>query len=326
MMMFRHPAFLFLLLLLLPLVGWYIWKWRNSNPSMGLSSTDAFKGMPTSWKVYLMHFCFMLKLVAIGTLIVALARPQTNDTKRTSRVEGTDIVLAIDISSSMLATDLQPTRFDAAKDVAQKFVNQRTDDNIGLVVFSGESLSLMPLTNDKPALINAIGGVKTGLLNDGTAIGDGLSSAINRLTSGKAKSKSIILLTDGTNNAGDVAPSTAAKIARQKGIKIYTIGVGTNGSIQITDPYGFSTTTMETKIDESALKEIAQITGGKFFRATDSRMLKEIFNEIDSLEKTTLDVNKIMRTEENFMPWVFVSLCAFLLQLLIRYTLLRRIP
>lgn len=325
-MMFKHPYILFFLIIIIPLVGWYIWKWRNSNPSIGLSTTRAFNGIPTSWKVYVMHLCFALQIIAVGSIIVALARPQTHDSKRTSRVEGTDIVLAIDISSSMLANDLKPTRFDAAKEVAQKFVNQRTDDNIGLVVFSGESLSLMPLTNDKPTLINAIGNVKTGLLNDGTAIGDGLSSAINRLTSGKAKSKSIILLTDGTNNAGDVAPATAAQIAKQKGIKIYTIGVGTNGSIQITDPYGFSTTTMETKIDEGTLKDIASITKGKYFRATDSRMLRDIFTEIDSLEKTTLDVNKIMRTEENFMPWIFIALCALALQLLLRYTLLRRIP
>ncbi len=307
--MFKHPALLLLFLIYIPLVAWYIWKWRNSSPSMGVSTTSAFSGIRTSWKVWLMHLCFALQLVAIGGLIVALARPQTHDSQRTSRVKGTDIVLALDISSSMLATDLAPTRFDAAKDVARKFVNQRVDDNIGFVVFSGESLSLMPLTNDKPALINAISGVKTGLLNDGTAIGDGLSSAINRLTSGKAKSKSIILLTDGTNNAGDVAPATAARIAKEKGIKVYTIGVGTNGTIH-----------------ETALKNIADITNGKYFRATDSRMLREVFNEIDSLEKTTLDVNKFTQTEENFMPWVLAAICAVVLQLLIRYTLLRRIP
>lgn len=325
-MMLKHPWILLLSLIYIPLIEWYIWKWRNANPSIGISSLSAFKGVKSSWKVWLMHFCFFLQLIAIGGLIVALARPQTHDSKRTSRVQGTDIVLAMDISSSMLATDLKPTRFAAAKEVAQKFVNQRTDDNIGLVVFSGESLSLMPLTNDKPALVNAISTVKMDMLNDGTAIGDGLSSAINRLTSGKAKSKSIILLTDGTNNAGDVAPSTAARIAKQKGIKIYTIGVGTNGTIQITDPYGFSTTTMETKIDDAALKSIADITNGKYFRATDSRMLRQIFDEIDSLEKTVLDVNKFTQTEENFMLWIFISLAAMTLQLLIRYTILRRIP
>lgn len=325
-MMLKHPYLLLLFMLYIPLIAWYIWKWRNSNPSIGLSSTGAFKGFHNSWKVYLMHFCFALQLIAVGGIIIALARPQNHDSHNSSRVEGTDIVLAIDISGSMLAYDLQPTRFDVAKEVAQKFVSQRTDDNIGLVVFSGESLSLMPLTNDKAAVINAIGAIKMGMLNDGTAIGDGLTSAVNRLTSGKAKSKSIILLTDGTNNAGDVAPSTAAQIAKEKGIKIYTVGVGTNGRIQITDPFGFSSVMMETKIDEDALKEIASVTKGKYFRATDAKMLRDIFEEINSLEKTTLDVNKIVLTEEDFMPWLTLAVCALVLQLLLRYTILRRIP
>lgn len=325
-MRFLHPGLLFLLIILVPLVAWYIWKWKNSSPSMGISTVSAFRRVRNSWKVSVIHLCFILQLVAIAALIVALARPQTHDSERSSKVEGTDIVLCLDISSSMLATDLAPTRFQAAKDVARKFVSARPDDNIGLVVFSGESLSLMPLTSDKSAVINAISNVDMGALNDGTAIGDGLSSAINRLVSGKAKSKSIILLTDGTNNAGDVAPSTAARIAKQKGIKIYTIGVGTNGSIQITDPYGFSTTTMETKIDEQALKSIADLTKGKYFRATDSKMLADIFSEIDSLEKTTLDVSKFTYTEENFLPWILVALCAITLRLLLRYTVLRRIP
>lgn len=321
-----HPGLLFLLLILVPLVAWYVWKWKNSNPSVGLSSINPFRGVPVSWKVGVIHFCFSLRLLAIAAIIIALCRPQKHDGQSTSRVEGTDIVLALDISTSMLATDLTPTRFQAAKDVAQKFVSQRPDDNIGLVVFAGESLSLMPITNDKASVINAIRSVDMGSLNDGTAIGDGLSSAINRLVSGKAKSKSIILLTDGTNNAGDVAPATAAQIAKQKGIRIYTIGVGTNGSIAITDPYGFSTTTMETKIDEGVLKEIANVTKGKFFRATDSKMLGEVFAEINSLEKTVLDVNKFVRTEEAFMPWIWIALGALGLQMLLRYTLLRRIP
>lgn len=325
-MKFLHPGCFYLLLIFIPLIGWYLWKWRNSNPSLGISTLSSFKREGNSWKVGLIHLCFALRLLAIGAVIVALARPQTHDARNSSRVEGTDIVLALDISSSMLASDLTPTRFDAAKEVARKFVNQRPDDNIGLVVFSGESLSLMPLTNDKAAVINAISAVEVGTLNDGTAIGDGLSSAINRLVSGKAKSKSIILLTDGTNNAGDVAPSTAARIAKQKGIKIYTIGVGTNGSIKITDPYGFSTTTMETKIDEASLKNIASQTNGKYFRATDSKMLNRIFDEIDSLEKTTLDVSRFTHTEENFMPWILLAIVAFSIQMLLRYTILRRIP
>ena len=317
--MMLHPGLLFLLLLLVPLVAWYVWKWKGGDPSVGVSTIAPFK-------ILLMHVCFALQLVAIAGIIVALARPQTHDSLRSQNVEGTDIVLALDISSSMLATDLRPTRLESAKEVATKFVGQRTDDNIGLVVFSGESLSLMPLTSDKAALVNAIKNVESGDLNAGTAIGDGIASAINRLVSGNAKSKSIILLTDGTNNAGDVAPATAAQIAKEKGIKIYTIGAGTNGSIQITDPYGFSTTTMETKIDEAALKNIANITGGKFFRATDSRMLREVFNEIDSLEKTKLNVNTYTQTEDNFMPWLWLSICAYGLFLLLRYTVLRRIP
>lgn len=325
-MILMYPGFLFLFLLFIPVIVWYIRKWKGSDPSISVSTIKPFKGHHASFKVILMHACFVLQMVAMAGIIVAICRPQTHDSLRSSNVEGTDIVIALDISSSMLATDLNPTRLQAAKDVAQKFVGQRVNDNIGLVAFSGESLSLMPLTTDKSALVNAIQNIETGALNDGTAIGDGLASAINRLVSGHAKSKSIILLTDGTNNAGDVAPTTAAQIAKQKGIKVYTIGVGTNGSIQITDPYGFSSTTMETKIDEATLKGIAGITDGKYFRATDSRMLREVFQEIDSLEKSKLNVNSFTQTEENFMPWLLLSLCAYGLFLLIRYTILRRIP
>lgn len=325
-MMLKHPWLLLLFLLYIPLIGWYIAKWKKSNPTLGMSNIGMFSHLPTSWKVWVMHFGFVLQLIAIGGIIIALCRPQSHNSHNTSKVEGTDIVLALDISSSMLVNDLQPSRMAAAKDVAQKFVNQRANDNLGLVVFSGESLSLMPLTNDRGAVINAIGNIKEGMLIDGTAIGDGLSSAINRLISGKAKSKSVILLTDGTNNAGAVAPMTAAQIAKQKGIKVYTIGVGTNGTVNITDPYGFSTTTMETKIDESALRSIASATGGKYFRATDSRMLREVFQEIDSLEKTELDVNHYTSYEERFMPWILIAACALALQQLLRYTVLRRIP
>lgn len=324
--MFKHPAILFLFLIYIPLIAWYVWKWKSAAPSLGMSTVQAVKPIRSRFKVFLMHFCFGLQLVAIGGVIVALARPQTHDSMRSRQIEGTDIILALDISSSMLANDLQPTRFDAAKDVAAKFVGQRTNDNIGLVIFSGESLSLMPLTNDKAALVNAISGIKTGALNDGTAIGDGLSSAINRLVTGNAKSKSIILLTDGTNNAGDVAPTTAARIAKQKGIKIYTIGVGTNGAITITDPYGFSSTTMETKIDEDALRGIANMTDGKYFRATDTKMLRNVFEEIDTLEKTKLNVSSYTQTEENFMPWILLSIIALSLDILIRYLVLKHIP
>lgn len=325
-MMLKYPSLLWLLLIIIPLVVWYVLKHRDSNPAIGISTVSPVEKMPLSWKVVVMHACFVLQIIAIAALIVALARPQTHDHLKTSRIEGTDIVIALDISGSMSASDFEPSRFVAAKDVATKFVNTRANDNMGLVVFAGESLSLMPLTNDRAALANAIRQVEMGELTDGTAIGDGLASAINRIASGKAKSKSIILLTDGTNNAGDVPPSTAAQIAKQKGIKVYTIGVGTNGSIKIKDPYGFSTTTMETKIDEASLRQIANLTGGKYFRATDERMLNDVFKEIDSLEKTVLDVDRFTLTDENFMPWLLVAMSAFCLSLLLRYTLLRRIP
>ena len=324
--MFRHPGLLWLLLILIPLTVWYLLKHRNASPSMGVSSTAAFASIPRSWKAWLMHLLFILQLGAISCIIVALARPQTHDAMNKSRIEGTDIVLALDISGSMSAKDVTPNRFSAAKDVAEKFINARENDNIGLVVFSGESLSLMPLTNDRGALVNTLRRVELGDLHDGTAIGDGLASAINRISSGTAKSKSIILLTDGTNNSGDVPPETAAEIARGKGIRVYTIGVGTDGSMQITDPYGFSTTTIETKIDEQSLSSIAKTTGGKYFRATDRRMLQNVFDEIDRLEKTVLDVDRYTRTDEAFMPWMLAALACLVLQLALRYTVLRRIP
>lgn len=325
-MMLKYPYLLFLLLIIPALIAWYVWKWKKSSPTIFISNIKSFGKRKNSLKVMVMHIAFGMQLLAIAAMIIAICRPQTFDSQHTSRIEGTDITIALDISSSMLASDLQPNRLAAAKDVAQKFINQRVNDNIALVVFSGESLSLMPLTNDRAALVNSVRNINPGMLNDGTAIGDGVSSAINRLISGKAKSKSIILLTDGTNNAGEVAPFTAAQLAKQKGIKIYTIGVGTNGTIQITDPYGFSTTTMETKIDEGTLKNMADLTKGKYFRATDSKTLANIFAEIDSLEKTELDVEKFTQTDENFMPWLGLALLALVLSNLLRYTVLRRIP
>lgn len=324
--MLKNPHLLWLFLIYIPLIVWYVMKHRNASPSLSISSTAAFKNLGTTWKVFMMHVEFALRLIAIGAVIIALCRPQTYDNFKNSQIEGTDIALALDISGSMSASDLRPNRLAAAKDVAVKFVNERTDDNLALVVFAGESLSLTPLTNDRATVINSIKAIDMGALNDGTAIGDGLTSAINRLLAGEAKSKSIILLTDGTNNAGDVAPATAAEIARQNGIKVYTIGVGTDGSISVPDPYGYSTTTIETKIDEAALKNIAKITNGKYFRATDKRMLEEVFAEIDKLEKSKLDVERYTTADEDFMPWVLLAIVAFVLELTLRYVVLRRIP
>lgn len=324
-MIFKHPAFLWFFLIYIPLILWYIWKQRDANPYIEVSTVKAFDKFGTSWKLICMHGLFVLRLLAIGALIVALARPQSHSASSTSQVEGTDICIALDVSGSMEANDLQPNRFDAAKSVASKFINDRENDNMALVIFSGESLSLLPLTNDRVTLIQTLDNVKMGELADGTAIGDGLVSSINRISSGKAKSKSIILITDGSNNAGDVSPSTAAEIARQQGIRVYTIGVGTNGSIKITDPFGFPTT-IETKIDEASLKDISAKTGGKYFRATDKNMLDNVFKEIDRLEKSRLETQRYTRTAEGFMPWILASLVLFSLELLLRYTLFRRIP
>lgn len=256
----QHPGMLWLLLINLPLVYWYIRKQHNASPSISLSTIEGLTNVK-SWRPMLMHVCFALDLIAISCLIVALARPMTHEGMSKSRIEGTDIVLALDISGSMTATDIVPNRFQASKEVAEKFILGRDNDNMGLVIFSGEALSMMPLTNDRGALVNSLRNIRMGALEDGTAIGDGLATAINRISSGKAKSKSIILLTDGTNNAGDVAPSTAAEIARKKGIRVYTIGAGTDGSVAVKDPYGFAATTVETKIDEESLKQIATSTG-----------------------------------------------------------------
>lgn len=323
-MMLARPYLLWLFLIYIPLTVWYVMKHRQANPSLTMSSIASLKGH-TSWRVVMMHSLFVMRMLAIGLIIIALCRPQTHDHFRTSQIEGTDIILAVDISGSMMTPDFKPNRFEAAKDVATAFVNERENDNIGLVVFAGESLSLMPLTTDRTAVINAIRNIDMSAFNDGTAIGDGLASAINRVASGQAKSKSIILITDGTNNSGDIAPSTAAEIARQKGIRVYTIGIGTNGTAQYVDPYGIPTT-IETSIDVETLRSIASMTDGKFFRATDKKMLSKVFEEIDSLEKTKLDVSRHTRTDEDFMPYVWGALILLSLQLLLRHTLFRRIP
>jgi Ca-activated chloride channel family protein len=326
-MILKHPGFLWLFLIFIPLIIWYIWKHKNANATLSISSTGTLAKVRPTGKIIAMHLEFALRLVCIAAVIVALCRPQSYDSFKTSQVEGTDIALALDISGSMSVRDMGGmSRIQAAKEVASKFVNSREDDNMALVIFAGESLSRLPLTNERAALLSSIGDLQFGLLHDGTAIGDGITSSINRLLQGKAKSKSIILITDGTNNAGDVAPSTAAEIARQNGIRIYTIGVGTDGSVSIPDPYGYSTTVMETKIDEDALKAIANTTGGKYFRARDRDMLEQVFKEIDKLEKTQLEVQRHSQAEEAFMPWVLLALVAFVLEMVLYYVVVRQMP
>ena len=331
MMNLAHPALLWLLpVLLIPLIAWYIYSQDKNEPEMNVSSTRAFDGMGTSWKVWLKHLSFALKMGAIACLVIILCRPQTKDSWSTSDVEGTDIVIALDVSTSMLAKDFKPNRFDCAKRVATQFVSGRDHDNIGLVLFAGESFTQVPMTMDNATLVNAIGQTEMGALEDGTAIGDGIATAINRIRDGKAKSKSIILLTDGSNNTGVVAPNTAADIARKFGIKIYTIGVGSNGSadypVAIDYAGNIQYQRMPVVIDEATLKNIAATTGGKYFRATSGSVLSDIFKEIDQLEKTHMDVQRFTHTEDHYEPWALLLLGLLLLSLLLDYTLLRHIP
>lgn len=331
MMNLAHPGYLWLFLLFIPLIAWYVWSQRKANPSMRMSSISAFKGLSTSWKVYVRHFSFVLKLAALSCLIIILCRPQTYDKWSMSDTEGTDIVMAIDISASMLSRDLQPDRLEAAKKVASDFVAKRESDNIGLVIFAGEGFTLLPMTTHQATLLNTIHEISINMLDaDGTAIGDGIATAINRIKDGKAKSKSIILLTDGTNNSGVVAPLTAAEIAQKEGIRIYTIGLGTRGTAETPYAQGFGGELlykpMPVTIDEESLKKVAQMTGGKYFRATDNDVLTSIFNEIDKLEKTKIDVKNFTNTQDNYMPWAWALLLLVLLNLAISYTVLRRIP
>ena len=319
MMTLQHPGLLWLLLIWVPLIAWYVLKQRKAQPTMLLSSSSAFAQLPTSWKVYAKHASFVLKLLAIGCLIVILCRPQTHDSWSKSETEGTDIVVALDISTSMLAMD-----------VATQFVSGRETDNIGFVIFAGEAFTQVPMTTDKATLVNSIHDVEIGALDDGTAIGDGIATAINRIKDGKAKSKSIILLTDGSNNTGVVAPLTAAQIALKYGIKIYTIGVGTNGTALYPVAMDYSGhiqyERLPVVIDEATLKKIASSTGGKYFRATNKGVLKQVFNEIDQLEKTRMDVRNFSHTEDNYMPWAWLLLLILVLDSVLNYVVLRRIP
>ena len=329
-MEFAKPELLWLCLIYIPLIIWYIKKHRHAESSVQISSLDAFDKMPVSYKVYLRHFMFIVKLLAIGCLIIILCRPQTHDSWESSKTEGTDIIIAMDVSTSMLARDFNPDRFEAAKDVAAQFVSGRESDNIGIVIFAGESFTLVPMTTDQAVLINYIKEIKMGMLQDGTAIGDGLATSINRIKDGKAKSKSIILLTDGSNNTGIVAPLTAADIAQKYGIKVYTIGVGTIGNALFpvgVNYYGkVEYQSLPVVIDENTLKAISERTGGKYFRATNKNVLKDVFAEIDKLEKTELDVRNFSQTEDDYMFWAWLLLGLVALDVVIRHTVLRNIP
>lgn len=328
-MQLAHPYYLWLFLLFIPLILWYVLRQRNSRPTLFVSTTQPYSKLPRSYKEYLIHTLFIIRLTIIGCIIIILARPQTRDSWRTASTEGTDIIIALDISSSMLARDFNPDRLEAAKSVASKFVSGRESDNIGVVIFAGESFTAVPMTTDRSLLANYINDIKMEMLEDGTAIGDGLATSINRIKDGKAKSKSIILLTDGSNNTGNVAPITAAEIAKKYGIKVYTIGVGKNGEAPFPQQNMFGRieyVNMPVVIDETTLQSIASVTGGKYFRATNNNVLTEVFNEIDKLEKTEMDVKHFSHTEDNYMLWAWFAFGLFLVELILKHTVLRTIP
>ena len=327
-MTFANPGYLFLLLLLIPVVGWYIWKLRNARASVQLSSTDSLRRQPKSLRVWLIHVPFALRVMVITLLSLALARPQLSNRWQSESTEGIDIMMALDISGTMLGEDLKPNRLEAAKTVATDFVLSRPNDQIGLVVFAGESFTQCPLTTDHAVLVNLFQSVKFGMIEDGTAIGLGLANAVNRMKDSETKSKVVILLTDGSNNRGDIDPMTAAEIAKTFNIRVYAIGVGSYSKevrVPIHTPYGVQYGTMSSEFDESTLRNIAQMTGGEYFRATDNNSLKAIYQQIDQLEKTKIRIREYSKRTEHFAPFLLAALLCLLTELLLRFFILRTV-
>ena len=323
---FTQKEFFWLLVLLPVLVFWYVLKHKKQTAQLSVSSIEGFR--KTSIWTTLKHLLFGLRMLAMALIITALARPQTVDvSSKTKTTRGVDIVMAIDVSASMLAKDLKPNRLEALKNVAADFIKGRPNDRIGLVEYAGESYTKTPITSDKSIVLQSLKDIKYNtVITGGTAIGMGLATAVNRIKDSKAKSKIIILLTDGVNNAGFIDPQTASELAVEYGVKTYTIGLGTNGMalspIAIRNGV-FQYGRTQVKIDEKLLKEIAEVTGGKYFRATNNRKLKEIYKEIDALEKTEVEEFKFYNYEEKFRPLVFLALGLLFFEFLVRFTLFR---
>ena len=327
-MVFADSGYLYLLLLLIPLIVGYVLSRKKADASLQISDASVYVHAPKSYKNYLIHIPFILRMLALALLIMVLARPQTTNSWQNSEMEGIDIMLAIDVSTSMLAEDLKPNRLEAAKQVAAEFINGRPNDNIGITLFAGESFTQCPLTVDHTVLLNLIKDVQCGFIEDGTAIGMGIANAVSRLKESKAKSKVVITLTDGTNNSGDISPLTAAEIAKSFGIRVYTIGVGTNGMAPY--PYQVGGTVqyvnLPVEIDEKMLSEIASITQGNYFRATSNSKLEEVYQEIDKLEKTKLNVRQFSKRDEKYEWFALAALLCVLLEILLRNSILKKIP
>lgn len=329
-MEFANPHILWLLAAIVPLAGYYVWRTMQGDATIRISSVEGLRHSPRTVRYYLRHVPFALRCIALATLIVALARPQSAEHDTRTDAEGIDIVLAIDISGSMLARDFKPDRITAAKEVAGSFVADRYGDRIGLVVFAGEAFTQSPLTTDQSSLQTLLSRIRSGVIEDGTAIGNGLATAINRLRESDAKSKVVILLTDGVNNRGEIAPLTAAAIAQDYGIKVYTIGVGTMGEAPypVFDQRGnlVQTVNMKVEIDEEMLRKIARQTGGEYFRATDKQTLQSIYDRINSMEKSRVEVSEFTILHEEYLVWVLAALAALLLEFIVSRLILKRIP
>ena len=331
-MTFKNPELFHILWVLIPMIAWYIWRQKRSTASIQVSSTAAVFKAPRTIRHYLRHLVFVTFLIALSFFVVVLARPQSSKNWENVTTEGIDIVIALDISSSMLAQDFQPDRLEAAKNVAMEFISGREYDRIGLVVFAGEAFTQCPLTTDRAVLLNLFKDIQSGMIEDGTAIGNGLATAVARIKDSEAVSRVVILLTDGENNRGEVAPVTAAEIAKTFGIRVYTIGVGTIGTapypVQVQTPFGVQTQLrdMEVKIDEKTLQEISDITDGQYFRATSNTKLEEIYKQIDALEKSKIEVREFSRKSEEFLPFALLGALFLIVSLMLRVTVFRSIP
>lgn len=325
---FAYPHFFLLLILLAPMIAWYIFRQKKTVSALQFSYAGVFSELPRSFRVRIRHFPFVVRMLAFVSLTAALARPYISNQWQEVTTEGIDIMIALDISTSMLAEDFKPNRMEAAKKIAAEFINGRSSDRIGLVIFAGETFTQCPLTTDHNVLQNLLLGVKTGMVEDGTAIGMGLANAVNRLRAGESKSKIIILLTDGVNNRGAIAPVTAAEIAHEFGIRVYTIGVGSIGTAPypVQTPFGTQYQQVPVEIDEDILTEIALITGGSYFRATNEQKLKEIYGEIEQMEKSRTEVKEFVHKKELFLPFVLVAGLFIMIEILLQTIILRKIP
>ncbi len=325
---FAHPKLLYLLLLVPILIAWYIFRQKDSKASLQISTLAGFSKAPFSFLVYLRHLPVAFRILAIALVIVVLARPQSSNTWQNVATEGIDIMIALDISSSMLARDFEPDRIEAAKNIGIQFISGRRNDRLGLAIFAGESFTMCPLTTDHASVINMFKDIKMGLLEDGTAIGSGLATAVTRLAESDAISRVVILLTDGVNNRGEVAPLTAAEIAKTYGVRVYAVGIGSQGMAPypVQTPFGTRYQDMKVEIDEEVLTQIAEMTGGKYFRATDNEALKKVYEEIDRLEKTKIEVTEFSKKQEEYRLYAFIALALLASEVLLRTTVLRSIP